>query len=236
MPVPHRLCAPVPQPPGPVCHAGGRPQPGGCVGRAGRSGSGWVLPRQCSSERPEWLSTCFPQHSSIKQLCMKHQAGLTPLPWPRSATGEAITAPMSETWEAQLRWMGSAHSPLLMPLIFPLHSPGPLALKIAGRIAEFFPDAVLIMLDNQKLVPQSHVPPVIVLENHGARWVPKDKNLVMWRDWEESRQMVGALLEGRAYQHLVDFDCHLDDIRQDWTNQQLNTRITQWVGPSNGNV
>lgn len=43
----------------------------------------------------QWLSTCFPQHSSIKQLCMKHQAGLTPLPWPRSATGEAITAPMS---------------------------------------------------------------------------------------------------------------------------------------------
>lgn len=59
---------------------------------------------------------------------------------------------------------------------------------------------------------------------------------VMWRDWEESRQMVGALLEGRAYQHLVDFDCHLDDIRQDWTNQQLNTRITQWVGPTNINA
>lgn len=59
---------------------------------------------------------------------------------------------------------------------------------------------------------------------------------VMWRDWEESRQMVGALMEGQAYQHLVDFDCHLDDIRQDWTNQQLNTRITQWVGPTNGNA
>ncbi|XP_029807984.1 ER membrane protein complex subunit 9 [Suricata suricatta] len=115
-------------------------------------------------------------------------------------------------------------------------SPGPLALKIAGRIAEFFPDAVLIMLDNQKLVSQPHVPPVIVLENHGLRWVPKDKNLVMWRDWEESRQMVGALLEGRAHQHLVDFDCHLDDIRQDWTNQQLNTQITQWVGPTKGNT
>ncbi|XP_032199815.1 ER membrane protein complex subunit 9 isoform X2 [Mustela erminea] len=109
-----------------------------------------------------------------------------------------------------------------------------LASKIAGRIAEFFPGAVLIMLDNQKLVSQPHVPPVIVLENHGLRWVPKDKNLVMWRDWEESRQMVGALLEGRAHQHLVDFDCHLDDIRQDWTNQQLNTQITQWVGPTNG--
>lgn len=50
--------------------------------------------------------------------------------------------------------------------------------------------------------------------------------------------MVGALLEGRAHQHLVDFDCHLDDIRQDWTNQQLNTQITQWIGPTsrNGNA
>lgn len=59
---------------------------------------------------------------------------------------------------------------------------------------------------------------------------------VMWRDWEESRQMVGALLEGRAHQHLVDFDCHLDDIRQDWTNQRLNTQITQWSGSTDGNA
>ncbi|XP_033267469.1 ER membrane protein complex subunit 9 isoform X2 [Orcinus orca] len=138
--------------------------------------------------------------------------------------------------EAQLRWTGSAHRRLFTTLIFLLHSPGPLALKIAGQIAEFFPDAVLIMLDNQKLVPQPHVPPVIVLESHGLCWVPKDKNLVMWRDWEQSRQMVGALLAGRAHQHLVDFDCHLDDIREDWTNQQLNAQITQWVGPTNGNT
>lgn len=107
-------------------------------------------------------------------------------------------------------------------------SPGPLALKIAGRIAEFFPSAVLIMLDNKKLVTRPRVPPVIVLENQGLR--------VMWRDWEESRQMVGALLEGRAHRHLVDFDCHLDDIRQDWTNQRLNTQITQWSGSMDGDA
>ncbi|NP_001405718.1 ER membrane protein complex subunit 9 isoform 5 [Mus musculus] len=63
-----------------------------------------------------------------------------------------------------------------------------------------------------------------------------DDQRVMWRDWEESRQMVGALLEGRAHQHLVDFDCHLDDIRQDWTNQRLNTQITQWSGSTDGNA
>lgn len=34
VPVPHRLCAAVPQPPGPVRHAGGRPPPGAAAGRA----------------------------------------------------------------------------------------------------------------------------------------------------------------------------------------------------------
>ncbi|XP_069881820.1 ER membrane protein complex subunit 9 isoform X3 [Dipodomys merriami] len=176
------------------------------------------------------LSTCFPQYSSIKQSFTKHQAG--PI-LSGQLQGKATTAPTSMT---PGRPTSDGQGLLLIPLIFLLRSPGSLALKIAGRIAEFFPDAVLIMLDNKKLVPQPCVPPVIVLESHGLRWVPKDKNLVMWRDWEESRQMVGALLEGRAHQHLVDFDCHLDDIRQDWTNQKLNTQITQWVGPTNGNA
>ncbi|KAF6351193.1 ER membrane protein complex subunit 9 [Rhinolophus ferrumequinum] len=215
MPVPHRLCAPVPQPPGPVCHAGGRPQPGAAAGRSSTS----AKPPNAPSPSPSlasWLQ-CIPTGWAAR-------FSLLMAPFPRQV----------DVWGAQtgLVVAGYYHANAALND----QSPGPLALKIAGRIAEFFPGAVLIMLDNQKLVPQSHVPPVIVLENHGARWVPKDKNLVMWRDWEESRQMVGALLEGRAYQHLVDFDCHLDDIRQDWTNQQLNTRITQWVGPSNGNV
>lgn len=46
--------------------------------------------------------------------------------------------------------------------------------------------------------------------------------------------MVGALIEGRAHQHLVDFDCHLDDIREDWTNQQLNAQITPVGWSHNG--
>nr|XP_027775851.1 ER membrane protein complex subunit 9 isoform X3 [Marmota flaviventris] len=204
----------------------------------------------CGAHRPVWwwLGTTMPMQlwmtravsehlfpTALKHQAILHQASSRPIPL-RPATGKVHNYNrIYETWEAQLKWMGSTHS-WLLTLIFPLHSPGPLALKIAGRIAEFFPDAVLIMLDNQKLVPQPRVPPVIVLENQGLRWVPKDKNLVMWRDWEESRQMVGALLEGRAHQHLVDFDCHLDDIRQDWTNQQLNIQITQWVSSTNENV
>ncbi|XP_040596540.1 ER membrane protein complex subunit 9 isoform X2 [Mesocricetus auratus] len=190
MPLPHRLCAPLPQPPVPIGHAGGRAQ------------------------------------SAFKHQAIVRPAGPT---FPGQLQGKATAVRTS-------RRPGSALSWLLTPLIFPLHSPGLLALKIARRIAEFFPDAVLIMLDNKKLVTRPRVPPVIVLENQGLRWVPKDKNLVMWRDWEESRQMVGALLEGQAHHHLVDFDCHLDDIRQDWTNQRLNTQITQWGGSTSGNA
>ncbi|XP_025863367.2 ER membrane protein complex subunit 9 isoform X1 [Vulpes vulpes] len=214
MSVSHRLCAPVPQPPGPVRHAGGRPQPGAAAGRP-----------PTAANPPNTLS---PSPSPALAAVHTSRAGRTieflMAPFPRQV----------DVWGAQagLIVAGYYHANAALDD----QSAGPLALKIAGRIAEFFPDAVLVMLDNQKLVPQPHVPPVIVLENHGLRWVPKDKNLVMWRDWEESRQMVGALLEGRAHQHLVDFDCHLDDIRQDWTNQQLNTQITQWVGPTNGNT
>ncbi|XP_048218741.1 ER membrane protein complex subunit 9 isoform X2 [Perognathus longimembris pacificus] len=174
----------------------------------------------------------------MEQWFSKHQAGPAGSGQLQGkAAGKGYNRTHSpKTWEAHLRGTGSAHTRLLIPLIFPLHSPGSLALKIAGRIAEFFPDAVLIMLDNKKMVPQPRVPPVIVLESQGLHWVPKDKNLVMWRDWEESRRMVGALLERRAHQHLVDFDCHLDDIRQDWTNQKLNAQITQWGGPTPGDA
>uniref|UniRef100_A0A2D4K1W1 Uncharacterized protein n=1 Tax=Micrurus paraensis TaxID=1970185 RepID=A0A2D4K1W1_9SAUR len=59
---------------------------------------------------------------------------------------------------------------------------------------------------------------------------------VMWTDWESSRHICQSLLEAKEYSRLVDFDSHLDDIRQDWTNQQLNTEIAQLVSVANGSV
>uniref|UniRef100_A0A8C8VJI4 ER membrane protein complex subunit 9 n=1 Tax=Pelusios castaneus TaxID=367368 RepID=A0A8C8VJI4_9SAUR len=95
-------------------------------------------------------------------------------------------------------------------------SPSPLVLKMAGRLAELFEDAVLIMLDNLKLTMDPQVPPVIVMEQRDQHWLPKDKNL--------------------AYTRLVDFDAHLDDIRLDWTNQQLNMEIAQLAAVANGST
>lgn len=95
------------------------------------------------------LSPAVSEHlfpTALKYKAVMHEASRRPGA-PRPDTGKGHhQIHIFETWEAQLRWMQSAHSMLLTPLIFPLHSPGPLALKIAGRIAEFFPDAVLIMV------------------------------------------------------------------------------------------
>ncbi|CAI5791398.1 MPN domain-containing protein [Podarcis lilfordi] len=111
-----------------------------------------------------------------------------------------------------------------------------LAQKTVGRIAELYEGAVLIMLDNRKFTINPRVPPVIVLEQKDRQWIPKDKNLVMWSDWESSRHICKTLLEDKAYSQLVDFDAHLDDIREDWTNQQLNTKIAQLVSVANGSA
>uniref|UniRef100_A0A8D0B8S8 ER membrane protein complex subunit 9 n=1 Tax=Salvator merianae TaxID=96440 RepID=A0A8D0B8S8_SALMN len=111
-----------------------------------------------------------------------------------------------------------------------------LAQKTAGHIAEVYDAAVLIMLDNHKFTTNPRVPPITVLEQKDREWVPKDKNLVMWTDWETSRHICQSLLEAKAYSQLVDFDAHLDDIREDWTNQQLNTEIAQLVSVANGSA
>lgn len=59
---------------------------------------------------------------------------------------------------------------------------------------------------------------------------------VMWQDWESSRRVCQTLLEAKAYTQLVDFDAHLDDIRRDWTNQQLNAEIAQLMSVANGSA
>ncbi|XP_067389209.1 ER membrane protein complex subunit 9 [Emydura macquarii macquarii] len=115
-------------------------------------------------------------------------------------------------------------------------SPSPLALKVAGRLAELCPGAVLIMLDNRKLSHNPRVPPLVVLEQQDRHWLPKDKNLVMWRDWEASRLLCKALLEAKAHARLVDFDAHLDDIRRDWTNPHLDAEIAQLASVANGSA
>jgi len=42
---------------------------------------------------------------------------------------------------------------------------------------------------------------------------------------EDSLGLATELLEGKAYQSLIDFDNHLDDITQDWLNKDINRLV-----------
>lgn len=42
---------------------------------------------------------------------------------------------------------------------------------------------------------------------------------------EETLSLTTDLLDGKAYQSLVDFDNHLDDITQDWLNKDINKLV-----------
>ncbi|KAH0626154.1 hypothetical protein JD844_000955, partial [Phrynosoma platyrhinos] len=99
----------------------------------------------------------------------------------------------------------------------------PLVQKTAGRIAELYDHAVLIMVRDCDL-------------DHEIWMIGLDNRKIMWSDWESSRHICKSLLEAKAYSQLVDFDAHLDDIREDWTNQQLNTEIAQLVSVANGSA
>lgn len=46
---------------------------------------------------------------------------------------------------------------------------------------------------------------------------------------EDTLSLTSDLIEGKAYQSLIDFDNHLDDITQDWLNPDIN-RLAEFSG------
>lgn len=46
-----------------------------------------------------------------------------------------------------------------------------------------------------------------------------------FEDWSEAQKITSALLVGRSYENLIDFDNHLDDLRNDWTNPVINKSV-----------
>ncbi|NP_001089747.1 uncharacterized protein LOC734811 isoform X1 [Xenopus laevis] len=111
------------------------------------------------------------------------------------------------------------------------------AIRSASLIAEYQEDAVLILLDNERMTLNPGIPPLTVLhQNSNKQWVPKEKTLVMWGHWEETQRITRQLMQAKAYNKLVDFDTHLEDIRADWTNQELNVEIAHLAAAANGSA
>ncbi|KAF7244639.1 ER membrane protein complex subunit 8 [Varanus komodoensis] len=104
-------------------------------------------------------------------------------------------------------------------------SPNQVAEKVASRIAEGFNDPALIMVDNTKFTMECIEPTVHVYEQHENKWRCKDPHFDYCEDWSEAQRISASLLDSRSYETLVDFDNHLDDIRNDWTNPEINKAV-----------
>ncbi|XP_062997148.1 ER membrane protein complex subunit 8 [Elgaria multicarinata webbii] len=104
-------------------------------------------------------------------------------------------------------------------------SPNQVAEKVASRIAEGFHDPALIMVDNTKFTMECIEPTVHVYEHHENKWRCKDPHFDYCEDWSEAQRISASLLDSRTYETLVDFDNHLDDIRNDWTNPEINKAV-----------
>ncbi|XP_010004564.1 PREDICTED: ER membrane protein complex subunit 8 [Chaetura pelagica] len=104
-------------------------------------------------------------------------------------------------------------------------SPNQVAEKVASRIAEGFNDTALIMVDNTRFTMECTEPAIHVYELHENKWRCKDPHVDFCEDWTEAQRIAASLLDSKSYETLVDFDNHLDDIRNDWTNPEINKAV-----------
>ncbi|KAL0271022.1 UNVERIFIED_CONTAM: hypothetical protein PYX00_008268 [Menopon gallinae] len=98
--------------------------------------------------------------------------------------------------------------------------------KVADKIAENFPSACLVVVDNRKFPPcyekSIKEAPLIISQYSNGAWKSKDKSSVFVS--EDTLYRTSELLGTRS-QDLIDFDNHLDDISLDWRNISLNEEI-----------
>lgn len=103
--------------------------------------------------------------------------------------------------------------------------PNQVAEKVATRISENFSEATMIMLDNSRFTMDCFVPVLLIYDHQDSKWKCKEPSTDCFEDWLEAQKITSALLESKSYEHLVDFDNHLDDLRNDWTNPEINKSV-----------
>lgn len=95
--------------------------------------------------------------------------------------------------------------------------------RIADKIAEYFPSACLVVLDNRKLTQTMQESGLLIAQNSDGKWKSVNKNSILVD--ETSLSSVSTLIQRHVSQKLVDFDNHLDNLTADWTNSHLNEII-----------
>lgn len=101
------------------------------------------------------------------------------------------------------------------------------AKHIGKKIHEYYPEACIFMICNERMSPES------VSEVYRV-YTCKDS---VWKESTEKRDTVdentlsvsASLLDQENYRQLVDFDNHLDNVANDWRNIELNDIISRYT-------
>lgn len=97
-------------------------------------------------------------------------------------------------------------------------------IKIAEKIAENNPNAAFIIINNPTLRSKDSGAALNIWQNKENHWLPTSFTL---NQINETLDAVDLLIERGAMKDLYDFDNHLDNIKNDWTNVHLNRDLTQ---------
>lgn len=103
--------------------------------------------------------------------------------------------------------------------------PSHFAEKVATRILENFSEAAMIIVDSSKFTMGCSAPALSIYDHSDNKWKCRDPSIDPFEDWTEAQKITSALLENRSYENLIDFDNHLDDLRNDWTNPEINKSV-----------
>ncbi|XP_059058075.1 ER membrane protein complex subunit 8/9 homolog [Achroia grisella] len=103
--------------------------------------------------------------------------------------------------------------------------------KIAEKIAEHFPSAVFIVVNNKKTVQHADSPAINLYKYNEGKWKLRDVNKVLFHT-PYAFVTVSHLLERGVQKDLVDFDNYLDDLSQDWTNLGIEKLIASINAPN----
>lgn len=97
-------------------------------------------------------------------------------------------------------------------------------LKIADKIAENNPNAAFIIINNSLLSSKDSSAALNIWQNKEGHWMQTSLTL---NQYNETIDAVELLIERGAMKDLYDFDNHLDNIKNDWTNVHLNHDLQQ---------
>ncbi|XP_055856827.1 ER membrane protein complex subunit 8/9 homolog [Episyrphus balteatus] len=96
--------------------------------------------------------------------------------------------------------------------------------KIADKIQENFKNACFVVIDNKFVCHAAEKPAIKVFSHGEGHWKKASFALV---HCQNTLDAVKALLKRGAMKDIVDFDNHLDNPENDWTNQFLNRDLKQ---------